>query len=447
VSDLPVHQAGVGFLLVRRFIMKLTLILSILLLLLLSACQPALVDRPIPSEVVPATSPTTAAEPVIVEPAPTATIVAPAEASGPMDAAVFPDPADFVWRPVVSGLERPLEIVPARDGTERLFLVEQTGKIYILLQDQLLPQPFLDLSERVSILRGNASEQGLLGLAFPPDFASSHVFYVNYTDQRGTSLTARYRVSADGNIADPTSEEVLLQIEQPAANHNGGGLQFGPDGYLYLSMGDGGDGGDPGNHGQNPNTLLGTLIRIDVSAPGVYTIPADNPFVQGGGAPEVWAYGLRNAWRFSFDRLTGDLYIADVGQSAWEEINYLPAGSSDGFNFGWNYLEGTYPYRGTPPENAILIDPVYEYDHSQGKSVTGGYVYRGQALPEWYGVYIFGDFISGRIWGMLPNEDYCRAVEELYQSGAYISSFGEDENGEIYFSDYRQGTIYRLERK
>ncbi|MDX9863840.1 MAG: PQQ-dependent sugar dehydrogenase [Anaerolineaceae bacterium] len=366
------------------------------------------------------------------------------EISGQADVDTFPNLADFSWQPVVNGLDRPLDIVSSKDGTGRLFVVEQTGKIQIVQQNELLPRPFLDLSDAISQLNSNQSEQGLLGLAFPPDFHSSQVFYVNYTNRSGASVISRFRASPDSDIAERSSEEMLLQIEQPYSNHNGGKLQFGPDGYLYIGLGDGGGRGDPDNNGQNPNTLLGTILRIDVSDSTGYTIPEDNPFIQNGGQPEIWAWGLRNPWKFSFDSLTGDLYIADVGQDAWEEINYLPAGSPGGVNFGWNFLEGSHSYRGTPPENGTFVDPVYEYDHAQGKSVTGGYVYRGQALPAFYGMYIFGDFISGRIWGMLP---CCGEAEEIFQTGAYISTFGEDENGELYFGDYQQGVIYRLERK
>lgn len=425
--------------------MKSTLLISGFVLL--SACQPI---SPNTHALVPATAATLSPK-TISEATPKSipaldTPTAP-DSAGVADAVAFPDPADFVWQPIASGLERPLDIVSPKDGTGRLFIVEQTGKIFILQQDILLPQPFLDLSETVSRLTSDESEQGLLGLAFPRDYATSQGFYINYTNRSGSSVIARYRVSDEMNAANPDSEDILLQIEQPSANHNGGGMQFGPDGFLYISVGDGGGTGDPGSNGQNPDNLLGTLLRIDVSAPQRYTIPADNPYLEGDGQPEVWAYGLRNPWRFSFDRLTGDLYIADVGQDAWEEINFLPAGSPGGFNFGWNFKEGSSPYRGTPPQDAIFIDPVHEYDHSLGKLITGGYVYRGQALPEFYGIYIFGDFISGRVWGMLPNEDYCRAVEELFQTGSYISTFGEDENGDLYFSDYLQGVIYRLERK
>lgn len=414
--------------------------------MLLSACQPASPSDSATSPAIPTVPPAISAPTLGVPTAAPVEETAPA-AAPTQPAPAFPDPARFVWQPVVSGLERPLTLVASQDGTGRLFVVEQTGKIHIIQNDSLRPQPFLDLSATVSQLNSNQSEQGLLGLAFPPDFESSQVFYVNYTNRDGNTIIARYRVSADVNAAEPSSEEVLLQVEQPRANHNGGGMNFGPDGYLYIILGDGGGAGDPGNHAQNPETLLGSLLRIDVSPAEGYTIPADNPFVQGGGKPEVWAYGLRNAWRFSFDRLTGDLYLADVGQDAWEEINFLPAGSPGGFNFGWNYFEGTHPYQGTPPEDAVFIDPVHEYDHSLGQSITGGAVYRGQALPEFNGIYLFGDFISGRIWGMLPNEDYCRAVEELFQTGHYISTFGEDENGELYYSNYQQGTVYRLERR
>jgi glucose/arabinose dehydrogenase len=255
-------------------------------------------------------------------------------------------------------------------------------------------------------------------------------------------------VSSDPRIADPNSEVILLQVEQPYANHNGGGLTFGPDGYLYIGLGDGGSGGDPQGNAQNYLTLLGKMLRIDVDNGTPYAIPQDNPYIAlSSRLGQIWATGLRNPWRFSFDRLTGDLYIGDVGQNQWEEINFLPAGAPGGANFGWDYFEGFHSYEGAPAADLELVSPIIEYRHSGGScSVTGGYVYRGQALPEWFGVYLFGDYCSGIVWGAIQNSDGSWQTEMLFNLPYSISSFGEDEDGELYLVDFN-GSIYRLERK
>ncbi|HJW89549.1 MAG TPA: PQQ-dependent sugar dehydrogenase [Anaerolineales bacterium] len=294
---------------------------------------------------------------------------------------------------------------------------------------------------------GCCGERGLLGLAFHPRYAENGLFYVNYTDLNGNTVIARFQVLADPQRADPGSEMRLLGVDQPFPNHNGGGLAFGSDGYLYLGLGDGGSGGDPLDNGQNTQTLLGKLLRIRVDGGEPYALPPDNPFINGGGAPEIWAYGLRNPWRFSFDRLTGDLYIADVGQGMWEEVNYLPAGSPGGTNFGWDYREGAHPFTdASPPSRVELIDPVVEYDHSQGCSITGGYVYRGDRLPEWRGVYLYGDYCTGLVWGLLLGPDGGWQNALLFETLARISSFGEDQSGELYLVD-RSGAIKQLVRK
>jgi glucose/arabinose dehydrogenase len=287
----------------------------------------------------------------------------------------------------------------------------------------------------------------LLGLVFHPKYPENGYFFVNYTEKANNKLytvIARYSVSPiDPNQADPGSEMRMLHIEQPYQNHNGGELQFGPEGYLYIGMGDGGSFGDPLGNGQSLETLLGKILRIDVDISEPYAIPPENPYVNGGGLWEIWLHGLRNPWRFSFDRLTGDLYIGDVGQDAWEEIDFLPAGSPGGGNLGWNYFEGTHPYRGSPPLDAQYIMPVAEYSHDIGNSVTGGYVYRGKDLAAWMGVYLYGDFSSGRVWGLLhlPDDTWQNAL--MFETGTNISSFGVDENGEIYLVDYR-GSILIL---
>ena len=356
--------------------------------------------------------------------------------------------AGFELESVASGFNRRLYVTRAGDGSGRLFVVEQGGVIWVLQDGQRLETPFLDVSDRISpeALGSGYSERGLLGLAFHPDYAENGVFFINYTDRNGTSVTSRYRVSADDpNRADPASEEQLLLVEQPFANHNGGHLAFGPDGYLYLALGDGGSAGDPQNNAQNLGTLLGTILRLDVDADEGYAIPEDNPFVADENArPEIWAWGLRNPWRFSFDRETGDLYIADVGQNEWEEVNFQPASSPGGENYGWNAYEASQIYSGQQPA-ADPVMPIAEYSHSGtgGCSITGGYVYRGEALPALDGVYFYGDWCTGTIWSATAGEGGAWDAQVALESGRRISSFGEDEAGELYVVDY-DGEILRF---
>ncbi len=341
---------------------------------------------------------------------------------------------------VVDGLEQPLYIAHAGDGSGRLYIVEQPGRVRVLEEGSLLPEPFLDLTDRV-LSRGD--EQGLLGLAFAPDFPESGVFYVHYTGRPdGRTVLARYRLQ-DGNPrrGDAGSEEVLLTVEQPYANHNGGALLFGPDGYLYLALGDGGSAGDPGNHAQDLGSLLGKILRLDVSQPGPYRIPPDNPFAGGPGREEIWAYGLRNPWRISFDRATGDLYIADVGQNTVEEVNFQPADSPGGENYGWRVWEGSRRFAQGEAPGAVF--PVAEYTHAEGGcSITGGYVYRGEAIPELTGTYLYGDYCTGYIWG-LRKQDGQWETARLLDSELNITSFGEDEAGEVYVV-HRRGAVYRI---
>lgn len=366
-------------------------------------------------------------------------------------AAGLPDSSGYSWQPVISGLELPVDIQNAGDGSGRLFLVEKRGRIRIFQNGLLLSLPFLDIQARVG---SQSEEQGLLGLAFHPRYVENGLFFVNYTDLNGDTVIARFVISAsDPNRADPAGEVQLLHIEQPFANHNGGQLAFGPDGYLYIGMGDGGSGGDPIGNGQSLDTLLGKLLRIDVDRGEGYAIPPDNPFARGGGLPEIWAYGLRNPWRFSFDRQTGDLYIGDVGQDKWEEIDFLPAGGSGGANYGWNYYEGSHPFKGQPPVSAKFVLPVVEYPHGglfagqmRGCSVTGGIVYRGAALTGWQGVYLFGDFCNGNVFGLIPTGADSWQAGILFDSGAAISAFGMDEAGEVYLADYYTGGVYLLGR-
>ncbi|MBN8657244.1 MAG: PQQ-dependent sugar dehydrogenase [Anaerolineae bacterium] len=351
------------------------------------------------------------------------------------NASQFPDPNAFAWVPIVDGLTRPVDLQSAFDGSGRLFVIEKYGAIRVAKDGQLLDQPFLNIDDRVN---DESNEMGLLGLAFHPNYEQNGYFYVNYTGEGGHTRISRF--TASGDVADPNSEQVLMVIDQPFPNHNGGGVVFGPDGYFYLGLGDGGAGGDPFKNGQNLDALLGKLLRIDVNNGDPYAIPADNPF-----GNEVWAYGLRNPWRFSFDRATGDLWIGDVGQGEWEEVDYLPAGSPGGANFGWSIMEGSYGYDGEAQPGLLL--PAAEYSHSNpysGCSVTGGYVYRG-AMPEWNGVYLYGDYCEGTVWGLtLLNGQWQSQV--LFETDLRITSFGEDEAGELYLvSD--TGAVYILARK
>ena len=349
----------------------------------------------------------------------------------PPNASTFPDPNAYSWQPFVSGLQRPVDL--QADGSGRLFVIEKVGRIRTIQNGQLLLTPFLDITDRVN---NSGNEMGLLGLAFHPAYSQNGFLYVNYTGRGGNTFISRFNASGDN--ADPNSEKILLTVDQPFPNHNGGVLAFGPDGYLYAGLGDGGLGGDPFGNAQSLSTLLGKILRIDINNGDPYAVPADNPF-----GNEIWAYGLRNPWRMSFDSMTGDLYIADVGQGTWEEIDYLPAGSPGGTNFGWDFREGAHDYEGTAPSG--LVDPVAEYSHAEGGcSVTGGYVYRG-AMTEWNGIYLYGDYCTGFIWGLIRSNDGWQK-QLLFDVDVTITSFGQDEAGEIYLlSD--SGGIYRLARK
>lgn len=345
--------------------------------------------------------------------------------------------------PVATGLAFPLALT-APPGDPRLFIVEKDGRIRIVRDGVLLERAFLDVSSLVS--RG--SEQGLLGLAFDPDYSSNGRFYVNYSDTEGDTRVVAYRASGDPDLADPASAEILLTIEQPFSNHNGGHLAFGPDGFLYIATGDGGSGGDPQGNGQDRLDLLGSLLRIDVRAGSGYAIPPDNPFVGVTDArPELWDIGLRNPWRFSFDRGTGDLYIADVGQNAREEINVAPrsAGGGRGANYGWNIMEGTACFAGTACDTSGLTLPALEYGHSEGCSVTGGYVYRGSALPDLAGHYFYADFCEGWVRSFRFTGGEVTAGRDWPElaPGGQVPSFGEDAAGELYVLD-AGGTVYRI---
>ena len=361
---------------------------------------------------------------------------------------------------VVDGLELPLHVTHAGDDTGRLFVVEQTGKIRIVENGALLDTPFLDLGDRIIYDADTCGECGLLGLAFPPDFEESGYFVVGYTtaedvadppegepESGNDTVIARFKVSMGSpNVANPASEERLLRINQPYSNHNNGMLLFGPDGKLYAGLGDGGSGGDPLGNGQRRDTLLGKILRLDVGPSGPYTIPPDNPFVgEAGVRAEIWAYGVRNPWRFSFDRNTGDFWMGDVGQQRVEEVNFRPAAEVGGENYGWDTLEGTACYPAGPCDTAGLEPPVYEYGRDAGdRTVTGGYAYRGPGSQLFQGAYIYGDFNSGRLW-VLQADGAEWVNRELLDTSYAVSAFGEDEAGALYLLDYGGGRLLRVD--
>ena len=341
----------------------------------------------------------------------------------------------------------PVGIYNAGDGSNRLFVVEQAGVIKTFENNESVTAAtvFLNISDRVA----SGGELGLLGLAFPPKFNQSGFFYVYYTANNPLrSVVSRFSVSqANGNQADVNSEKVVLQVQQPFSNHNGGQISFGPDGYLYIGLGDGGSEGDPLGNGQNHSTLLGKILRIDVntaSGSSNYSIPRDNPFVGNlqGFREEIYAYGLRNPWRFSFDPATGRLWAGDVGQDRIEEIDVIKSGE----NYGWNIMEGSLCY--SPPSGCNqsgLTLPVWEYNHTIGYAVTGGFVYRGETFPELVGSYVYGDYGSGRIWALRYSGAGAPANSELANTGLHITSFGLDQKNELYMCAF-DGNIYRLER-
>jgi glucose/arabinose dehydrogenase len=349
---------------------------------------------------------------------------------------------------VATGFSSPTQVTSAHDGTGRLFVVEQWGLVKIVRDGAVLPTPFLDITNRVSC----CGERGLLSIVFPPGAGPSGpqaVLYADYTDVNGDTTISQFSLSNDPDVAGANSERVLLKIAQPFANHNGGQLAFGPDGYLYVGMGDGGSAGDPNNNGQNLGSLLGKILRLDVvgSFGGFgYAIPATNPFVGSATArPEIWAYGLRNPWRFSFDRKTGDLWIGDVGQGAWEEVDFQPASATGAANYGWRLTEGNHcfnPSTGCPTSGITF--PVAEYGHAGGNcSITGGFVYRGRDFVRLSGIYYYADYCSGRVWGLRRGASGWE-TQELLRPGYGFTSFGEDDGGELYAVDGNAGTLYRV---
>lgn len=349
---------------------------------------------------------------------------------------------------ISSGLSSPIDITNANDGTNRLFIVEQGGRIKIHNGTMLLPTPFLDISTIITA----GGERGLLSLAFHPGYRINRYFFVYYTNLSGDITIARYQTQAgDPNLADAASGVVLITIPKPFANHNGGDLNFGPDGYLYFGTGDGGSGGDPFNYSQNGLSLLGKMIRIDVNdflTPPYYVIPADNPYIGDPAVDDlIWVIGLRNPWRWSFDRVTNDMWIADVGQNAWEEVNFRPAGSTGGINYGWRCYEGIAPYNTTgclPQSN--YISPIFVYPHifaTGGFSITGGFVYRGSEYPLLQGYYICADYVSGNVWLIGPNGSGWTTKMQAGLPGS-ISAFGESENGTLYAVSLG-GNVYKVE--
>ena len=372
----------------------------------------------------------------------------PAAACGSDGAAGVDPPTGTVpvgLQEVASGLSFPLYLTAPPGDLARLFIVEKTGAIRIVRDGVLLPAPFLDLAGRVS----TGAEQGLLGLAFDPAYADNGRFVVHYTDVGGTTTVSAFRVAADDtDRADPASETVLLTVEQPFENHNGGQIVFGPDGMLYIGLGDGGGGGDPGGRGQSLTDLLGAILRVDVRSGTSYTVPADNPFAGRPDARgELWSVGLRNPWRFSFDGATGDLYIADVGQNAWEEVDVVTAaqGAGRGANFGWSITEGRHCYASPACDPAQFTLPLVEYPHAQGCSVTGGFVYRGAAIPALQGHYFYADYCQGWVRSFRLQDG--QAVEPqqwpTLAPGGAVPSFGQDAAGELYVLS-TEGRVFRI---
>ena len=354
------------------------------------------------------------------------------------------DPALTTVRldPVTSNLREPTSVTGAGDGSGRLFVTERPGRVRTLRDGVVTPRPFLDLSP---LVKTEGPEQGLLDLVFHPDFAHNGLFYVSYTDQDDALVVARYRVSSDPDAADPASALTLLRVAKPTEYHNGGELAFGPDGYLYIGVGDGGEAGDPHNNAQSTNLLLGKLLRLDVNSGSPYAVPPDNPFVSRAHyRPEIWALGLRNPWRFTFDARTGDLYMGDVGQDDYEEVDFQPRSSPGGENYGWNQVEGFHCYKpGCDP--TPYVPPVAEYPHDSAcNAVIGGVVYRGTAQPALYGGYFFADACSGRLWSLTRAPDGAWTKTPLVDRTVVISSFGTDDEGEVYVVGLDGGTLYRL---
>lgn len=366
---------------------------------------------------------------------------------------------------IEDGFDKPIFVTSFPNNNQSILVLEQKGIIRLIKNGKLSKTPFLNIKDRVHLPLFPGDEMGMLGFAFDPKYNDNGYFYVNYVDKDDYTIISRFKTSK--TIATKKTEKIILKFKQPYSNHNGGHIEFGSDRFLYIAIGDGGSKGDPENRAQNLKNYFGTILRIDVDTELDYLIPVDNPFYNHIDVKkEIWVYGLRNPWRFSFDRLNGDMYIADVGQNLWEEINVIPFNSQGGQNFGWNIYEGNHCYPSDKEcEDEGFMMPIFEYPNNanyaktlfgikqpnmDGCSVTGGYVYRGENIPEMYGRYIFGDYCTGKIWSILikgNDIDLLDHTEEILESMGkrefYLSSFGEDNNGEIYLVDYN-GTIYKL---
>ena len=367
----------------------------------------------------------------------------------------------LIVKQIANGFQKPVYLTAAKNQSDTLYVVEQRGRIWTIIQGRTM-NPLLDIRKRVHQPKMPGDERGLLGMALHPNFQNNGKFYVNYVNRDDTTIISTYALE-DGHLT-AKGEEVIMRIKQPYSNHNGGQLAFGIDGYLYIGLGDGGYAGDPQLNGQNTQTLLGTILRLDVDGEKPYSIPSDNPFYNNNqGRPEIFCYGLRNPWRFSFDRKTGDLYIGDVGQGNWEEIDFISSSNFAGANFGWNLMEGDHCYPpGEDCKQDNLIPPIFEYPNNanyiktligwnqndaKGCSVTGGYVYRGFSIPALYGKYFFGDYCTGKIWSFQVSEgkalDYTQWGIKGINKDLYLSSFGEDGNGELYILNHT-GEIYKI---
>lgn len=408
-------------------------------LVLLAACG-APSDSPSPSA-------TPAAPSAEASTAPASTAASPPPSAAPSEPATANDPGALALEVVAEGLASPIGFATAPDGW--LLVHERDGRAVALDPASGEQRDVLDITDRV----GAGGEQGLLGIALHPEWPEQGTAFVHYTDRGGATVVARYAGEAvDGApVLDPSSEQVLLTVEQPFANHNGGQLAFGPDGFLYIGLGDGGSGGDPLGNGQNPDVILGKVLRIDVDAASgeaPYGIPADNPFADGGGAPEVFLTGLRNPWRFSFDSSTGLLWIADVGQNAWEEVNRIDPAADAGANLGWNVMEAAHCFADANCSADGLVLPIAEYGHDLGCSVTGGAVYRGEAIPSLRGWYVFSDYCGGILFGVPADAEApdggALAPRVLLEPGLSISAFGVDSSGELYVADIEGGRVYRI---
>ncbi len=432
----------------------------ILLVLMLAACQPTaendLPTADLPDEELQPTAPVAVVatatavptQPPTFTPSPASTDAPPTPTPTPSitpTPTVTPIPATPVTRITLQRVTdysffKPTYLTHA--GDDRLFVTEQQGVIRIIQDGQVLSEPFLYIVDQVG---STQYEQGLLSVAFHPNYAENGRFFINYTNLSGDTVISAWRASPDNpNVADYGSEQILLTIRQPYANHNGGQIKFGPDGYLYVGMGDGGSANDPLGAGQDLNTLLGKMLRLDVDFnPDGYAIPPDNPFVNEAARNEIWAYGVRNPWRFTFDRLTGDLFMADVGQNLWEEINWQPASSAGGENYGWNVMEAGHCFTNSGCDQSDLVLPIFEYNHELGCSVTGGYVSRGMEDLALYGNYFLADFCQGTIWSLFPHGDGSWQSNVVYQGAGNVSSFGEDVNGGLYVVD-QLGSVYRI---